>query len=189
MPARRRKPVDTTRLGDQAEASFLHRAITHRLAVSKPWSSTERYGFIVDGGGRRWRIQVKSCRTQKHELYGYGFRAHSGGRGPRLPYTADQIDILAAYVVPEDRWYIIPLEDLNGVLTFVIHTRPVSSRRKKGGPLRTRELGAYYEAWRILTGKDASAKFVQGEPSCSPHGRGRPCLHQTREQRGSPYTG
>ena len=130
------------------------------MAVSKPWSNTQRYDFIVDGGGRRWRIQVKSCRNQKHGLYGgYGFRAHSIGRGPKLPYTADQIDILAAYVVPEDRWYIIPLEDLNGALTFVIHTAPPSDGRRFGPP-RSRNFDSYREAWWILTGKDAPAKLL-----------------------------
>ncbi len=31
-----------------------------------------------------------------------------------LPYTKDQIDYLAAYIIPEDVWYIIPAEKIAG---------------------------------------------------------------------------
>ena len=27
--------------------------------VTKPWGDSERYDFVVDSGGRLWRVQIK----------------------------------------------------------------------------------------------------------------------------------
>lgn len=41
-------------------------------------------------------------------------------RDGRRPYTADEIDFLAAYVNAEDLWYIFPVDFLAGRLLFCI---------------------------------------------------------------------
>ncbi len=151
--------ADKKRLGEQAEAVFLQRAVRYGLAIAKPWGDSERYDFVIDGGGRFWRVQVKSCRRQQHKHYGYPFKAHSAGLGYKKAYTADQVDILAAYIVPEDCWYIIPLEALNSALTFTIHTYPAPSGRNCGRH-RTHDFEPYREAWWILSGGSAPAKPV-----------------------------
>lgn len=70
---------------------------------------SERYDFILDSGERLWRVQVKSVAT----TYGFGggqrYRTascHSRGSYKDLPYTADDIDFLVAYIVPRDVWLV-----------------------------------------------------------------------------------
>jgi hypothetical protein len=51
------------------------------------------------------RVQVKSAhRVSLTKGGGYQIQAHAGGRS----YRAREIDLLAAYVVPEDVWYVFP---------------------------------------------------------------------------------
>jgi hypothetical protein len=54
-----------------------------------------------------WRVQVK-CSTQL--LNGlYRVNAHRRINGRAVPYLPSEIDFFAAYIIPEDTWYIIPL--------------------------------------------------------------------------------
>lgn len=64
----------------------------------------------------------------------------------------------AAYVVPEDIWFIIPLEALNNAIAFVIHTYPRRNLKNRGQH-RAHDFEPYREAWWILGGeKSAGAK-------------------------------
>jgi Pyruvate/2-oxoacid:ferredoxin oxidoreductase delta subunit len=94
----------TTRkaLGEAAEAAFLAKATSLGFGVAKTWGDSERYDFILDSGQKLWRIQVKSCRH---------FRSYYKvtTRGATQPYTAEQIDFIAIYIVPENLWYVIPI--------------------------------------------------------------------------------
>jgi len=94
----------TTRkaLGEAAEAAFLAKATSLGFGAAKTWGDSERYDFILDSGQKLWRIQVKSCRH---------FRSYYKvtTRGATQPYTAEQIDFIAIYIVPENLWYVIPI--------------------------------------------------------------------------------
>ena len=125
------------RRGEIAEAAFLHKAASLGFSVAKPWGESDRYDFIVETGGRFWRVQVKSahtcCRT------GYSFRG-SGNFYSKL-YTAADIDFIIGYVVPENAWYVIPIAvcaDKTGVKVF-----PSSRRRRSRWEI-------YREAWHYL---------------------------------------
>ena len=89
-------------LGEAAEAAFLAKATSLGFGVAKTWGDSERYDFIVDSGQKLWRVQVKSCRY---------FRSYYKvtTRGATHAYTANEIDFIAAYIVPEDLWYVIPI--------------------------------------------------------------------------------
>jgi hypothetical protein len=90
--------------GEQAEAAFLNKATGLGLSVAKPWGDSERYDLIVDSGRRLWRVQVKSTRY-------IGERRFSiTARGCTAAYTEDEIDFLAAYIVPLDLWYVVPVK-------------------------------------------------------------------------------
>lgn len=94
----------TTRkaLGEAAEAAFLAKATSLGFGVAKTWGDSERYDFILDSGQMLWRVQVKSCRY---------FRScyHLATRGATRAYTADEVDFIVAYIVPENLWYVIPI--------------------------------------------------------------------------------
>jgi hypothetical protein len=100
------KPPDTKRRGEIGEAAFLHKASSMGFGVAKPWGDSDRYDLVVDVVGRLLKVQVKSAhRVCAQAGGGYHIRAHPH---QRIPYRADEIDFLVAYIVPEDIWYVFP---------------------------------------------------------------------------------
>jgi len=97
------------RSGEMSEAAFLLKASSMGFRVSKPWGDSERYDFVVDSGGRLWRVQLKS--TGVVHARGYEVQSIYGvyGRG-KTGYTAEDIDVLAVHVRPLDVWYLLPVE-------------------------------------------------------------------------------
>ena len=46
------------RRGEIAELAFMQKVVSLGFAVAKPWGDSERYDYILDAGGRFWRVQV-----------------------------------------------------------------------------------------------------------------------------------
>src|SRR5271170_7489753 len=88
--------------GEWAEMCFMTRAAEHSLQVNKPWGEMSHYDFVVGYRGRFVRVQVKS--TLCKDTGGYRCAVLGGHR----PYVGNVFDFVAAYVIPEDAWYIIP---------------------------------------------------------------------------------
>jgi hypothetical protein len=103
---RRRNPKRT---GELAEAAFLLKAQSLGCRVLRPWGDSERYDFVLDSGGRLWRVQVKS--TSVIHARGYEVQAIYGvyGKG-KSGYTADDIDVLVVYIASLGIWYVLPIE-------------------------------------------------------------------------------
>jgi hypothetical protein len=103
---RRKNPK---RSGELSEAAFLLKAQTLGFRVLKPWGDSERYDFVLDSGGRLWRVQLKS--TAVLHSRGYEVQAIYGvyGKG-KAGYTADEIDVLVVHIRPRDVWYVLPME-------------------------------------------------------------------------------
>src|SRR5579863_4523833 len=77
-------------------------AAEHGLCITKPWGEMAHYDFAIEHQGRFLRVQVKST---KYKRFGsYICRTTSTSR----PYRANQIDFVAAYVIPLDVWYMLP---------------------------------------------------------------------------------
>src|SRR5436309_4807050 len=106
--ARAPAPHDRSRgsgAGRWRRRSFWQRHPSWDSEVAKPWGDSDAYDFIVQTSGRLWKVQVKSA----HVAWKDGscsFRAH--GRSYKA-YRADEIDLLVAYVVPENAWYVFPV--------------------------------------------------------------------------------
>jgi len=124
--------------GEWAELLFMTRAAEHGLRVIKPWGDSSRYDFVVESGGRFLRIQVKSTSNRRRNRYACSIQGSA-----RRRYTADEIDFFAIYVIPDDCWYIIPIEVASRV-KYVIGLSPHNSRSKHA---------CYKEAWHLLGGK------------------------------------
>jgi len=119
--------------GEWAELRFMARAAELGLRVTKPWGDKAPYDLAVESRGHFLRVQVK-C-TQFKRWNSYRCDLDSNGH----PYRRDQIDFIAAYVIPADAWYILPIA--------VIHGRPeilLSPHRKNSKHAR------YKEAWHLL---------------------------------------
>jgi hypothetical protein len=125
------------RKGELSELAFLYKAVSMGFGVAKPYGDSERFDFIVSSGNRLRRVQVKSCYTESYR--GYGVRA--GGnckRGPEM-YTPHEIDVIVVYVVPEDAWYVIPINALCKRYTLYLHP----NGRRRG----MYQYEQYREAW------------------------------------------
>jgi hypothetical protein len=135
---KRHNPVRT---GEIAEAAFLHKVINLGFGVAKPWGNSERYDFILDNGQRLWRVQLK-CSEVLRPFGGYDIQPMYGVYGKsRRVYTADDIDVLIAYITPVDAWYVLPIE--------LIYGRKSLRFYPTGGCKRPR-FEHYREAWHLL---------------------------------------
>ncbi len=124
---------DKKQRGEWAESVFMARANEHGLPVSKPWGEMCPYDFVIGKTGRFVSVQVKS--TLSKEKTGYVCTVRGGHRA----YDAGSFDFLAAYVVPEDAWYIIPAKLIQGKECIALYP---NSRTAKYEP--------YREAWALL---------------------------------------
>jgi PD-(D/E)XK endonuclease len=131
------------RKGELAELVFVLKAASLGLGVCKPYGDSLAFDFVVTGGDRLLRIQVKSAFTSHRRGYliNLGVRGH--GHGRRL-YTADDIDFFAAYVVTHDAWYIIPIDAIAGRKHVRLY--PAGTGKCDGGHFET-----FREAWHLIT--------------------------------------
>src|ERR1041385_2961706 len=126
----------TKRRGELAEAAFLVKAASMGIGVAKPWGDSERYDFIIDAGGRLLKVQIKSAHClSAARSGGYHIRAQ-----PRqnVSYRPDEIDLLIAYIVPLDLWYVFPPEAFVNMTS--VHLFPNSDQRRS-------RFEQYREAW------------------------------------------
>jgi hypothetical protein len=119
--------------GELVEMRFMTRAAEHGLCVSKPWGDSSAYDFVLECEGGFVRVQVKS--TQFHRHGGYPCVT----RPTRGHYADNSFEFIAALVVPENVWYIIPAEKVLGMTC--IQLCPHSERTK---------YSRYKEAWHLL---------------------------------------
>jgi hypothetical protein len=136
----RQRELNTKRRGELAEIAFAHKAISLGFPVCQPFGDSERYDFVLDGGQALWRIQVKSS---THILSGlYHVNAHRRTLGKAVPYLPSEVDFLAAYIIPEDSWFILPLDLIQSRTSLLFS--PKNYYRGQG------QYGPYREAWHQL---------------------------------------
>jgi hypothetical protein len=146
---RRKSAQEGTRKqrGEISESQFFAKAVHMGFGVAKPWGDSDPYDFILDAGGARLqRVQLKSAFKCSSEG---GYTTNATGNDYTRPYTKDDVDVLVAYIVPEDAWYIIPIEafeDIGGMKLF-----PASRRRRS-------RFEKYREAWCLLSCKKERLK-------------------------------
>lgn len=143
------------RRGEMAESEFLNKAVRMGFGVAKPWGESDRYDFVVDSGKRLWRVQIKSAHSRAKS----GYRIHCSGRSG-VAYTAAEVDVIVAYIVPEEIWYVIPVGALQG--TTEIGFFPESTRRRS-------RFEKYREAWCWLackTGRTGVEEKCGGRGGC-----------------------
>ncbi len=156
--------VNAKRQGEYAEMKFQVEGFEHGLALSKPFGESMPYDYIADNGKRLLKIQIKSVSAHRQRAYKVGLHAASKLRwrvpGKRVQarrhwiypiamhqghrvrgYQPSEIDFVAALVIPEEVWYIIPVRAIKGrVVICVFPNNPDS----KGMFER------YKEAWHLL---------------------------------------
>jgi hypothetical protein len=126
--------------GEASEATFLARACSLGFSVATPWGDSNRYDLLVqhehaDASHGFWRIQVKSSQRYAEGRY----RVRNGGN-QNIAYTSDEIDFIAAHIVPLDLWYIVPIQAVGLAKGLRFYPR----RNSKG------RFEKYREAWCLL---------------------------------------
>jgi len=132
----RMKIKNCKRRGEWAELCFAARATAEGLRLGQPWGESAGYDFTVEqASGRIVRVQVKS--TIFHEGKGYSCTL----KDSRGPYRGNPFDFVAAYVIPEDLWYVLPVKIVKGMWSVGLHPE-----------LEKSKYGEYEEAWYLLRG-------------------------------------
>lgn len=129
------------RRGEWVELKFMERAAGLDLEVSKPWGDSARYDVGVELCGRQCKVQVKSTMClSKSSDHSYVCAVHPNQNG--RPYRRKEFDFLAAYVIPEDVWYIFPASVvMKGTMNMLVLSPSVPGHRYE----------RFKEAWHLLT--------------------------------------
>jgi hypothetical protein len=91
------------------------------------------FDLALEHHGHFARVQVK-C-TIFHR--GHSYKCHLDSNG--IPYRPHQIDFFAAYVIPTNSWYILPLKATNHQPDILLTPHRPKSKYWK-----------YQEAWHLL---------------------------------------
>ena len=127
--------------GEWVEAKFIAEALHRGYKVLKPWGDSQAFDVAVNFGNRIVRVQVKSTTRR----VGTGYRCEFEPNRFSAPYTLKQLDFFAAYVIPQDAWYLIPSAELFGRHQQAITLCPIKPRH----PERYR-YERFREAWALL---------------------------------------
>ena len=129
----------TSKKGEAAELAFMLKAVSLGFGVAKPWGNSERYDFILDTGTRLSRVQIKSSSAMHLGMYCVNANRHANGNS--IAYRIGEIDFLIAQIVPEDCWYVIPLEAVLPRKSLRIYPEDEP---------RAGRYGKYREAWHLI---------------------------------------
>jgi len=99
--------------------------------------------FTTQTRPRLIRVQVKSSTQMQNGLY--HLNAHRRINGRAVPYKLSEIDFIAAYIIPEDSWFIFPLPHILGLTSLLLS--PKTRRRPS-------LYDNYREAWHHLSEPD-----------------------------------
>jgi hypothetical protein len=122
------------RRGEATEAEFIARACDLDFRIAKPWGDSDSYDVLVGMGRGFWRVQVKRAPYLRQGQYVAQAGGHSGN------YTKEDIDFIAAHVIQQNLWYIVPIEAFEGRTMLHFHPKPQSKSKYE----------KYREAWCLL---------------------------------------
>jgi hypothetical protein len=134
MKKRKAKIIRDPKLrGEWVESVFMERASERGLAVSKPWGDSKSFDFVVGRPGRFVGVQVKST------AFACGGGYSCAVKHNNQAYARGSFDFVAAYVIPEDAWYIVPAEKMRNKETMILCSASKQALYEE-----------YREAWHLL---------------------------------------
>ena len=132
--------MNLKRRGSQYEAAFATQALKRGLDILEPYGDYMPYDLMVQNGdGRILRVQVKGTGNQIKNKPGYKVIAATGN-ATKTPINPDEVDVLAAYVEPEDTWYVIPVVKLKGNVSVYLNPNTKRNGRYE----------VWKEAWNVF---------------------------------------
>ena len=128
------------RRGSQYEAAFVTQALKRGLDILEPVGDYMPYDLMVQNAdGRIQRVQVKGTGARIKGKPGFKVIA-AHGNATKAPLNPDEVDVLAAYVEPEDVWYLIPLRKLDGNVSVYLNPHSKVNGRYE----------VWKEAWNVF---------------------------------------
>jgi hypothetical protein len=120
----------TSQKGTVAEAEIALAAIRLDLLVLRPMNEGGRYDLAIDVGSKLLRVQCKwasrlgdvlniRCATSRHTPRGY----------LKTTYSADEVDVIAAYAPDTDRCYLVPIDEAAGMATVSLRLAPTRNNQ------------------------------------------------------------
>ena len=134
-PPRRRGDPTGKRRGEATEAEFIARATGPRLPHRQAWEESDSYDVLVGIARGFWRVQVKRAPYLRQGQY------VANAKGNSRLYTKEDIDFIAAHLIQQNIWYIVPIEAFAG--RTMLHFNPQSRLSKS-------KYEKYREAWCLL---------------------------------------
>jgi len=144
---RKRIIKDKKLRGEWAESVFMVRAGEQGLPVSKPWGDSNSFDCVVGRPGKFVGVQVKCTIAKLESGEGYICSTCSSHKA----YRAGAFDFLAAYVVLEDAWYIIPAKLIRGLKSISLCTQGKEAKYE-----------GYREGWHLLREAAGVGEDAQG---------------------------
>jgi hypothetical protein len=145
MKKRKAKIIKDPKLrGEWAESVFVARASELGLAVSRPWGDSKSFDFVVGRPGRFVSVQVKSTVFESGGGYSCSVKKNN------QLYARGSFDFVAAYVIPEDVWYIVPAEKIRNKGSMMLASNAPQALYEP-----------YREAWHLL--REAAAVGEEAE--------------------------
>jgi hypothetical protein len=138
------------RRGEAAEAAFLARATHLGFSVCIPWGDSNRYDSVVELDRGFLRVQVKSATRYAETRY----RVKTTGANGKV-YTSKEVDLFVGYVVPENIWYIIPIQAIGHRKNIRFY--PTTRRQSRA------MFEKYREAWCLLDSR-LNVRLRKGAP-------------------------
>ena len=128
--------------GEWVELQFMAQAALHGYHVLKPWGDSLEYDVAIEHNGNLTRVQVKSTTVRNGTGYFCQFRRNYFAES----YSIRDLDLFAAYIVPENVWYMIPaIVILTPTIKVAVTVCPMTTLKKN----RYR-YEPYREAWDLL---------------------------------------
>src|SRR5882724_10074603 len=133
--------------GYLAEMAFVTKAMSLGFNVCKPMGETPGFDFVLESGRSVYKVQVKSGWMEWHG--GYPVKISLANRC----YGADDTDFIVIYIVPEDAWYVLPVEAITSPLPSPTRPTGRGPRTASFYPHVTgskARLEMYRDAWQLL---------------------------------------
>jgi prevent-host-death family protein len=117
--------------GNVAELKIVAELASLGVPVLRPMTKHERYDLVIDVGGRFLRVQCKSAPLYRDVIV---VRTESNRRGPngfvRKPYTADEVDGIAAYCPELDSCYLLMMDRVTTNRQITLRVSPTKNGQR-----------------------------------------------------------
>jgi hypothetical protein len=141
--------------GEWVELQFTASAASRGYRVLKPCGDSLPYDVAIEHGGHLIRVQVKSTTVRNGTGYFCQFRRNYL---VKQPYTVDDVDLFAAYIIPVSTWYLIPAAViLQPTVKVALTLYPVTALKQD-----RYKYEHYREAWGLLR-KSRSALSLRNQ--------------------------